>query len=154
MNIGRLNINVGGIASGGYQGSNVDFNEIASQVGCSLPQSYVQLLQFADGGHPEVGSFYPLGGDKNNLFDVDWFYSIANQAVENLQTAIQQWGDTLGKCMLPIGRDGGGNQIYLDLNDTPPSVFIYLHDEQKKRMKLANSFEEFIDGLQPNPDLV
>jgi hypothetical protein len=47
---------------------------------------------------------------------------------------------------------GGDNQFYLDLNEATPSVWIYLHDENEARVKLANSLEEFIDGLNVNPD--
>ncbi|MCR6675804.1 SMI1/KNR4 family protein [Escherichia marmotae] len=80
------------------------------------------------------------------------FYSINNSKYETILSAINRWGKVLGKGVLPIARDGGDNQFYLNLNETEPSVWIYLHDGNDKREKLADSLAEFIDKLQINPD--
>ncbi|MFZ6647105.1 SMI1/KNR4 family protein [Undibacterium sp. TJN25] len=61
--------------------------------------------------------------------------------------AIENWEGIPGKPSLPVGDDGGGNQIYLAWDTDAPSVWICLHDENEARVKIANSFEEFIDKL-------
>jgi len=154
MNIERLNINVRGSPVVGFLGGDEAINELASSVGEKIPEAYKSFLRFADGGHPEVGCFYLHGSDVNNGFDVDWFYSVANPAVELVKNVLKNWGGILGDGMLPIGCDGGGNLIYLDLSSDASSVWLYLHDEDKKRLKVADSFEQFIDGLTVNPDFI
>lgn len=112
-------------------------------------------MKRADGGHPEIGCFRPLGsGVPGNLFSVDWFYSLANPAIENVRVAFAMWSSLLGEKTLPLGADGGGNQIYLQLSEAESSVWLYLHDEGGKRVKIANNLEDFIDSLELNPDFI
>ncbi len=154
MNIERLNININGVSVSGYDGNDTVFAEVGLRVGGVLPTSYVDFIRKVDGGHPEVGCFYPQDGNPHNLFSVDWFYSFANLNVENVSTALDGWSAVLGQHAMPIGRDAGGNQIYLALDVAEPSVWIYLHDENGSRVKLANSFEQFLSGLMLNPDFI
>lgn len=154
VEIKRININVGGVPSLGFAGGNEELNRIANAVGYALPDVYLRFIGFADGGHPEVGSFAMPNGDSGGYFDVDWFYSVSNFGVEKVQHVIDGWGEKLGSGALPIGRDAGGNQIYLDLRDAPPTVWLYLHDEHERRLKIAENLEIFISGLQVNPDFI
>ncbi|WP_422527053.1 SMI1/KNR4 family protein [Serratia fonticola] len=149
MNIDRLNINNGGSPTLGFSGDVSLISDIEKTLGFTLPGDYIAMLKQHDGGHPELDT-YSLTQD--NTFGVSKFYSIGNPNYETLENAISRWGLVLGKGMLPIARDGGDNQFYLDLNEATPSVWIYLHDENEARVKLANSLEEFIDGLNVNPD--
>lgn len=154
MDLRRLNINVGGLPSLGYQGDPNVFNHVASLVGARLPSSYLELIRTADGGHPEVGCFFPLGSNPDNLFEIDYFYAFGNSAVERIQDVIEKWGSILGDRTLPIGRDGGGNQIFLDMSAGSETVWLILHDEGMKKIKIAESFESFVDSLIQNPDFI
>ena len=155
MNLERLNINVNGISSPEFSGDNSLFEELASLVGIEIPADYIQFISRADGGHPEIGCFKVIGDDNGeNLFDVDWFYSVGNPSVEKVKDVLSNWGGVLGRMNLPIGRDSGGNQIYLSLADETPSVWLYLHDEGEARLKISNSFSEFLDSLIMNPDFI
>jgi len=153
MDLERLNINVGGVRAPGFVGDEEAFEKTGTLIGVQLPKDYVNFIKAADGGHPEVGSFF-LNGDRiDNSFSVDWFYTFSNPNVENINAAINQWGNILGPKMLPIGRDAGGNQFYLNLADVVPTVWIYLHDN-KERIELAKSFAEFLSALTDNPDFI
>ena len=152
MDIGRLKININGKPSPGFKGADSAFHEIASLVGGQLPESYIRFIRQVDGGHPEIGSFRGPGDDPNNMFEVDWFYSVGNPAVKTVKDAIASWGAVLGAGTLPIGRDGGGNQIYISLDSS--SVWLYLHDEGGKRLRVADNFEHFVDSLVMNPDFI
>ncbi len=154
MDIGRLNVNVGGKASIGFSGDAVLFDDIGSRVGGDLPREYIYFIQTVDGGHPEVGSFLLPGGNADNYFDINWFYSFGDVRIENIDCALGRWSDVLGPGMLPIGTDAGGNQIYLDLNDSPSAVWLYIHDEDKSRIRVADSFGDFVSSLTMNPDFV
>ncbi|GLR12988.1 hypothetical protein GCM10007907_17780 [Chitinimonas prasina] len=152
MNFERLNINIGGLPSLGFQGADGVFDQVAALVGAPLPESYLKLIRTADGGHPEVGCFLIPGGNDGNLFEVDHFYAFSNSAAESILDALDKWRG-IGDGTLPIGRDGGGNQIFLDMS-TGGGVWIILHDENMLKIKIAESFEEFIHGLRLNPDFI
>lgn len=155
MNLERLNINVNGTPSPRFSGDDSLFERLAGLVGSDLPNDYIQFILNVDGGHPEVGCFRPIDDyNSNNLFDVDRFYSINNPAVESVEDELSKWVSVLGPRNLPIGRDGGGNQIYLNFVDEIPSVWLYLHDEGGAKIKISNSFSEFLDGLFMNPDFI
>ncbi|GKX52709.1 SMI1/KNR4 family protein [Budvicia aquatica] len=149
MDIERININIGGDPTSGFNGDISLINNLEKLVGYEFPSSYLLMLKQHDGGHPELDT-YSL--TQSNRFGVDSFYSIANNKEELLESAISRWGKVLGHGMLPIAKDGGDNQFYLDLTECIPSIWIYLHDENEARVKLANSLEQFIDGLELNPD--
>jgi len=153
MDLERININVGGERAPGFIGSDEVFEKIGALVGAQLPKDYVDFIRAADGGHPEVGSFFLDGDGIGSSFTVDWFYTFSNPNVENIETAINRWGNVLGRMMLPIARDGGGNQFYLNLNDDVPTVWIYLHDSGE-RIELSRSFLEFLSALADHPDFI
>ena len=154
MDLERLNINIGGFPSLGYQGDINVFEHIASLVGAPLPSSYLELIRTADGGHPEIGCFSPLGADDESFFEIDCFYAVGNYDVERVQDVIEKWRSLLGEYTLPIGRDGGGNQIFLDMSSGSEVVWIFLHDNGTKKVKVAESLKAFIDRLRSNPDFI
>lgn len=153
MNLERLNLNFGGEPVKGLRGGDSQLRQLASAVGADLPLGYVAFLRHSDGGHPEIGTFRPEGAAPENKFDVDWFYSLAGPFQHNLMRALKDWGPTLGKGALPIGRDGGGNQIYIDFTRSA-SVWLYLHDEDGKRLRIADGFEQFVAMLEADADLI
>lgn len=154
MNLKRLNINVNGIPASEFVGTDHLFNNVAARVGVPLPKAYIDFIREVDGGHPEIGSFFPQGETTTNSFSVDWFYSFSNPNIESINIALDGWGKILGSMALPIARDAGGNQFFLNLSDAVPSVWVYLHDENGEKIKLADSFEEFLAKLTINPDLI
>jgi hypothetical protein len=154
MNLANLNINSGGKPVAGFVGDDAAFVELERLTGGKLPAAYVDLIRYADGGHPEVGCFYVPGGHPNNFFEVDQFYSIGNPSFETVKSALRRFGDLLGPDALPFGRDGGGNQFFLSMSSQPPAVWLCLADEDGKRVKLADSMELFLTGLASNPDFI
>lgn len=154
MDIERLNINVGGQRSQGFKGDGSEFAQISSLTKAALPPEYLNFILVADGGHPEIGCFRLPGDGDENLFDVDWFYSVGNSALERVQDVIPEWRSILGERTLPIGRDGGGNQVYLDMNSVPASVWLLLHDNGMMKIKVAENFDDFIGSLIPDPDAI
>ncbi|BDI33329.1 hypothetical protein CCAX7_53800 [Capsulimonas corticalis] len=179
MDIARLNVTDGSKPTLGYSGDPQLFNELSDLVGKPLPAAYIEFLHHHDGGAPEVDTFFPQGeSDLDSSFGVSNFYSISKGTDESVFHALDAWKDILGEHLLPIAYDGGNNQIYLDLNDDIPSVWLWLHDEGEDEfedeeadvqeegdgedddedgeyyyvVKIADSFEEFIDGLTIHPD--
>ena len=113
-----------------------------------------KLLLFSNGGHPEIDSFYVP--DIESWFSVNQFYSLSNSDEDrnSICTAYLQWKNYIGHHKLPFANDGGGNQFVLDLYSTGTPVFLCIHDEDFRLVKLSNSFEYFIDSLEENPDFI
>lgn len=153
MDISHLHINVGGQPSPPYLGSDAALDVLAAAAGGPLPASYVAFLRQADGGHPEFGAFLPDGAASGEWSDVDWFYGVANPAVEYVGEVLAAWRATLGRGALPIGRDGGGNQLFLQLDQPSAPVWLWMHDPEGRR-KVADDFAAFVAALQQNPDLI
>lgn len=151
MNFEQLNLNINGNRVSGFEGDNEVFEKIGTRLNAKLPKDYTDFIRVADGGHPEAGTFFLDDGRADGSFTVDWFYTFSNSNIENIETALNRWGNVLGRLMLPIARDPGGNQFYLNLNDAVPSVWIYLHDSEK-RIKLADNLTEFLSALTVHPD--
>jgi hypothetical protein len=155
MNVHRLNINDGGKPTLGYDGDDQVFHEIEAIVGRPIPSIYRDLIREHNGGHPELDCFYPQGElNTENSFGLDKIYSVSRESVEGVFWVLRAWGEALGSGMLPIGADGGDNQIYMNLNDQEGTVWLYLHDQGGKRIKLADNLEDFLDGLTTNPDYI
>lgn len=154
MKIDRLNINHLGVSVPGFIGCGIVFDELEAIVGAAIPLEYIEFIRSADGGHPEASCFSVPNGDVGNIVEVDTFYSIANPDLESIKSALADYASILGPKTLPVGRDGGGNQFYILLDSLPSSVWLYVHDENGKRVKLAESFCDFISGLFLNPDFI
>ena len=154
MNLERLNINVNGVPASGFVGSDDVFNNVAARIDGPLPKEYIDFIMEVDGGHPEVGSFFRQSEKTANPFSIDWFYTFSNPSIENINTALDGWGNVLGSMVLPIARDAGGNQFCLSLTDAVPTVWVYLHDQSGEKIKLADSLQEFLAALTINPDFI
>ncbi|NVZ52348.1 SMI1/KNR4 family protein [Pseudomonas sp. B6002] len=152
MNIAELNINVGGHASLGFNGEESCVRAVEKRLGHSLPQSYLHLIRSANGGHPEVGTFF-LDTSTDSSVSVDWFYPLGAGGAESLEKALEDWSEVLGSSMLPFGRDGGGNVFYISLASPSGAVWYYSH-EGTERILLAESFEAFLQQLIVHPDFI
>lgn len=147
-----LNININGLPSKGFSGDSSLIARVEARVGHRLPDAYIDLLHTANGGHPEVGSFF-LSAVTDHSVGIDWFYSLGDTGTNSVDKALNDWADLLGPSMLPFARDGGGNQFYIALASGDESVWYFSHDE-KIRTRLADCFEVFISQLRVNPDFI
>lgn len=122
------------------------------QTGRQIPSDLLALLKFANGGHHELDSVGGITGQ----FAVNTFYNLCADdfGVDSLWYAVLHWGPVLGENALPFANDGGGNQFFLDLSTKPPRVKIFLHDRPENVVDVSASFEDFIDSLASDPDMV
>ena len=152
MNIAELNINVGGRPSVGFSGDDSSVRALEARLGRRLPETYLQFIRSANGGHPEAGSFF-LNASPDASVSVDWFYSLGDAGIDSLDKALDDWAQVLGPFMLPIGRDGGGSQFYISLDSPSGSVWYYSH-EGSEPTQLAESFDEFLQQFQVHLDFI
>lgn len=151
-NLSDLNINEGGRPSPRPPASSKVIEDFENEFGVEFPESYKCLLRFANGGHPELDSID--GG--NGQFAINQFYHLTNEdrGPESLWYAAKHWRQILGTKAVPFANDGGGNQFFFDTQDSPPSVKLCLHDADMKIVLISDSFEEFIDSLEIDPDMI
>lgn len=151
-NLKELEINEGGKPVTRPPPSVQMIQEFEHAYGIKLPHDLVSLLCFSNGGHPQLNAVNGRDGE----FALDTFYHLTdeNHETESLWYAMKHWLPALGTNAIPFGNDGGGNQFFIDLSTGKEEVKICLHNFGMKTKLVANSFSEFIDSLDVDPDLI
>lgn len=152
----ELNINEMGRPVSRSAPTEAELSELESALGVSLPSAYKALLQTANGGHPELNTFVPEGADPESRWSIDVFYYLSSDKTgeENVWRVLGEYQQILRNRCLPVARDEGGNQVIMDLADSPPSVKMAIHDERFREIPVAESFDRFLDLLSTDPDMI
>jgi cell wall assembly regulator SMI1 len=152
----ELNINEMGRPVSRLAPTEADFIELEAALGRTLPDDYKSLLRVANGGHPELNSFVPEGAAPESRLSVDIFYYLSPDKAgpTSIWRALHEYSPVLKPHRLPIGRDEGGNQIVLDLDNSPPSVKMAIHDEDFREIPAAPSVDRFLGLLASDPDMI
>lgn len=155
-NLSELNINECGKPVGRATPSDRVIDAFESYFSLKLPLDYVALLRYANGGHPELDTFEPVGRPGTARWAVNRFHYLNEDknSPSSLWKATETWQHILGRDALPFASDGGGNLFFLDLKTTPAVVKVCIHDENFRVVDLAPSFEVFIDGLAIDPEMI
>jgi hypothetical protein len=124
--------------------------------GVVLPEEYLRVLSFANGGHPELDSIQPIGRQEASRWTVNRFYHLDQDKISanSLWLVTERWRPILGQNAIPFACDGGGNQFFLDFTSSPPMVRLCVHDENFSIVDIAPSFGSFIDALAADPEFV
>lgn len=153
--ITELGLNIGGNPVLRLPPSDAMIEAFEGQYELRLPKSYINFLKHTNGGCPELDSFRPA----NNSFDTKWtidrFYFLSNEktSFDCLWFKKEEWSSILGKHAIPIGRDGGGNQIYIDLKENG-AIMLCIHDEGFRGIEISTDFGQFVDSLEADPEMI
>jgi len=138
-------------------GQSDDYSWLETEIGLKLPSLYRRFLIEFNGGCPELSTYSNTEGE----WGVDRFFFVEDkEELEPSEYSLlwnfrNKWPGAKTS-FLPVGEDGGGNPISLDLEyggDSP--VFYWTHDPPDfEVVVIAPSFEEFIDGLHIHPDYI
>jgi len=155
-NLSELNINEGGKAVTRPAPTVDTVKAFQSHFGIVLPDEYLKLLQYSNGGHPELDSIQPVGRPEAQRWSVSWFYELDDDrdSTTSLWYATAAWRSILGRDALPFAEDQLGNQFFLDLSLSESAVKICIHDDNFSIADLAPSFEAFLDGLSRDPEFI
>jgi cell wall assembly regulator SMI1 len=141
------------ISRGGQGVTEDDLRGLEERIGFKLPGAYQELLKHSNGGHPELDTFPHEDGE----WSVNNFFTLGDDAsTESIWwNYCHRWPEATPN-LLPFARDGGGNLFCLELGgDGNAPVIVWAHDIPPPQvLQLADSFEEFVDGLQENPDYI
>lgn len=155
--LSELNINVGGKPVRRRAPTRDDIESFQKHFGIRLPEDYLDLLRFSNGGCPELDCIDPVGRPGAERIAVNHFCYLDDDErwVDwSLWQATEEWRPVLGKNSFPFARTGCGDPIFLDLRTSPPSVKRCIHDDCFAIVGIAPSFEVFIDGLFADPDMI
>ncbi|WP_216827454.1 SMI1/KNR4 family protein [Alkalihalobacterium elongatum] len=115
-----------------------------------LPNSYIELLNQQNGGYIKYNTYptnEPTIWGKGHI-QVDHLLGIGKKdSILDSNYLIEEWG--LPKKIVILSGEGD-SWVAFDYRNTienPPIIYIECESEENKVIKLANSFEEFLDGL-------
>lgn len=128
------------ILDSGRSISEFDLAQLESRVGKSLPQTYKDFLLRNNGGRPRP-MYFPMRGVENNpVGQVLDFFGI-DDPIEScrIDWNYEIYKNRIGRGMLPIATDGGGNLICLSLDATTfGAIFYWSHRQEiSNRPKLG-----------------
>ena len=154
--LAELNLNEGGKPVRRPPPSTPQIAQFQSEFKIAVPDEYLTLLAYSNGGHPELDAFLPDGvPDQRYCCSVNHFYHLTDDREGDLRSlwwAQRSFRPILGEDAFVFAADGGGNQFFLDLAKIPGPVNVWFHDEKDLVVRLAANFEAFIDGLRLDPD--
>ncbi|MCA9613404.1 MAG: SMI1/KNR4 family protein [Polyangiales bacterium] len=146
--IRELGINRGGAPVGGLALSDEEVHRFEDAMGLALPPAYRALLAIANGGHPEAACFVTEDGGVVYEFEVGEFLSWG-PGDGSVQRETEVWRKASGReDLFAFARTQGGDAfVFVRENGAPPSVWLCLHEEGLELSFVADTFEQFLDGL-------
>ena len=144
----ELNINEGGKPVRRRPPDDEELGDFQAHYEVSLPSDYTDFLKQTNGGHPQLDSFRPTAATEDELWSVDDLYHLTPDKGDLgcLWRVTEAWQSAVGKKIVPIANDGGGNQIVLDYSSGEPSIQICIHDEDFRMLYISDSFSGFLLG--------
>lgn len=139
-----------------------EFKAIESKIGFGLPPDYVELMKSYANSSIYENCYHGKSGQKFILGRFCTFAMIETRVDEYFEE-FDLGDDNLFKNIgfqLPFAIDGGGYRFCISLHErTYGKIFFLMEellsiDEQSAHLFLANTLEEFINGLQPENEII
>jgi cell wall assembly regulator SMI1 len=129
----------------------------------TLPPSYKAFLLATNGGVPDDTAFPVEGMQNTNIWGLQSFAGIGvAEPTSELAYGYDMYEGGIPSGIVPIAGDGMGNYVCLDLRKGTDRVAFWdkrhfwgsgewRESDQSDLHHIANSFEEFLASLRPNP---
>jgi hypothetical protein len=126
-----------------------EIGEFERHFGLKLPETFTTFLQYANGGRVALCVYEDPVGGTGSISD---FYGLGTKRVDdeaaakggwdigNLYGETRIWRPFLGSLAMPFARDGGNNQLFLDLGGNSPHVNRFIA-ATRRSYQIASSFE-------------
>lgn len=146
--------------SGNYEAAPTDqqLELVEKLIGAKLPESYRNFLHRVNGGKPQLNSFLSEFEGNEQRWTMDRFLHLAATAAatndsEDVVWAYQQQNNKTARELLPVILDNEGNYYCLDLGQEFYGRLVLLSRQEPEFsfLPIADSFEQFVDGLTANP---
>lgn len=134
--------------------------EFEGSRGLALPPLYKEFLLAANGGRPDMPAFPIKGMALNPIGAVHFFFGLdAKLAVYDLAQTFDWFLGKIPAGIVLIGSTDGSDYVCIDLRDGDDGVRFWDHRHhwgtgqwrESDFYHVANSFEEFLASLRPNP---
>jgi hypothetical protein len=125
--------------SDGKAASEEDISALESSLGYALSPDFKAFVRANDGAHPE-NNIFDVGLDNNS--DVAEFIPVTKIAYERALIG------NLPLASYPIAHDSSGNWIIVNEAERG-AIFFHDHEIDGEPIKLADSFNEFVQLLKP-----
>ncbi|GIU68143.1 SMI1/KNR4 family protein [Candidatus Phycosocius spiralis] len=125
---------------GGRQAAGSDIAAVEAVIGQPLDGQFRRFIEANNGADPDVNSF-PVDGVAH-VGGVTEFIPIENVIRE------REYIDDISPHAYPIASSEGGNYVLLD-QDQGGGIFFWDHEVEGRISKLADSFDEFLDMIEP-----
>jgi hypothetical protein len=125
---------------GGQQAAVSDMAALEELIKQPLDSQFRRFIETNDGADPEENSF-PVGGVAH-VGAVKEFIPVANIVHE------RGFIDDIGPHAYPVATSEGGNYVILD-QDQDGAIFFWDHEVEGGVSKLADSFDAFLDMIEP-----
>ena len=131
-----------------------NIRDFEMKFGLKLPPLYLQLLMHANGGHPELNSYVNSLNGKGTAIDHLYHLSDDKSSYNSIWRIASDYRKYISRSALAFAENGGGDMIALDVEMLNNPVSIHYGDNNFKGVFLSDSFEEFIDGLKIDPEMI
>ena len=125
--------------SGGKAASEEDISALESTLGYALSPDFKAFVRANDGALPE-NNIFDVGPDNNS--DVAEFIPVTRIADERALIG------NLPLASYPIAHDSSGNWIFINEAEQG-AIFFQDHETDREPIKLADSFNEFVQLMKP-----
>jgi hypothetical protein len=128
--------------------------------GVALPSLYKEFLLATNGGRPRTPAFPIQGMAHNTVGTVHFFFGLdANLPVYDLAGTFDWFKDKIPSGIILIASTDAADYVCMDLRSGPERVAFWDHRyhwgtgewRESDFYHVANSFEEFLASLRPNP---
>ena len=128
--------------------------------GLVLPRRYKDFLLATNGGIPETPAFPVEGMASTQVWVIQAFFGIGvREPTNELAYGYDLYAGGIPQEIVPIAADGMGNYVCLDLRKGADRVTFWDKRHfwstgewrESDLYHVANSFEEFLKSLRPNP---
>lgn len=135
--------------------------DFETRTGLRLPASYRKFLLTNNGGRPVPDTFKVLNWDASRTANVQTFYALGDRrsSAGDLLELYERFKHRIPVDLVPIGNTDSDDIICIScLRLTPGAVYLWDHVGEhhpptyENIYKVADSFEEFLDGLHEYVD--
>lgn len=142
--------------------SEADIRDFERRWELKLPSSFRQFCLEVNGGMPDsLNDFFPVESRFTEFWDeygspdgpvgvgVAWFESIVgDRSVDHTMQGLTDSGQLLPN-RVPFAHEGCGNLLMLSVAAEDFGAVYYWEHEFQKDFRIADSFDDFMDGLSP-----
>jgi hypothetical protein len=154
-NLIELNITEGGRVVRRRPPNRLDYAAFRREFGIQIPDPLRQLLACANGGHAErdtwVNSDARIGSTE--IFVINRFLHLGpdRDAFDSMFRLTRIWRKCIGQNFMPFAIDASGGVFVVHALGKSFPVKICGPDYNMKKVRIASSFDRFINGLNTYP---